>query len=194
MKQLLFFLLFSILILTCACQSKSSQANPLAGTKQIEAAAAEVSFSFTRLNGSASNQFAVWIEDSHGRHLKTLYAAGYTAKGGWKRRETSIPLWVKKSGLANLTNAQIDTLTGATPKTGTLTYTWDGKDSTGAPVTAGEYFLLLEGTLRWENQVLYRAPILLGKGEAAAEVSVEYKGDPGADRRMIDDVRVKTLR
>ena len=183
MKRYLFIFMLLITVLACTdAQQKTPQA------------AAELSFSFTRLSGSASNQFAVWVEDSQGQHIKTLYATKYTANGGWKRRETSIPIWVKKSGLANLTNAQIDAITGATPKTGTLTYTWDGSDSSGAVVPTGDYFIFLEGTLRWENQVLYRAPIRLGKGAATAEVNVEYKGDAGADRNMIGDVKAKTLR
>jgi len=182
-KKYLFIFMLSIAVLACTgAQQKTPQA------------AAELSFSYTRLSGSASNQFAVWVEDSHGKYIKTLYATRYTANGGWKRRETSIPVWVKKSGLSNLTSAQIDAITGATPKTGTLTYTWDGADSGDAAVPAGDYVLYLEATLRWENQVLYRAPIRLGSGAAAAEVSVEYTGDAGADRGMIGDVKARTLR
>jgi hypothetical protein len=183
MKKYLFVFMLSIVVLIYAgAQQKTSQP------------AAELSFSYTRLSGSASNQFAVWVEDSQGRHIKTLYATKYTAAGGWKRRETSIPVWVKKSGLANLTSTQIDAITGATPKTGTLKYTWDGTDLNGAGVPAGNYFLFLEATLRWDNQVLYRAPIRLGQGSSAVEVTVEYKGDAGADKNMIADVKAKTFR
>jgi len=183
MKRYLFIFLLLITALACSgAQDKSPQA------------AAELTFSYTRLSGTASNQFAVWVEDSQGQFIKTLYATKYTANGGWKHREASIPVWVKKSGLANLTNAQIDAITGATPKTGMLTYTWDGTDSSGKAVPTGNYVLFLEGTLRWENQVLYRAPISLGKEAMSWEVSVEYKGDAGADRNMIGDVKVKTLR
>jgi hypothetical protein len=187
MKRFLFISMMSILVLACTgAQQRASQSS--------SPAAAELSFSFTRLSGSASNQFAVWVEDSQGRYIKTLYATRYTATGGWKRRETSIPVWVGKSGLSNLTNAQIDVLTGATPRTGALTYTWDGTNSGGTVVPAGDYFLILEGTLRWENRVLYRAPIRFGRGAAAAEVSVEYTGDAGVDRNMIADVKARTLR
>ena len=183
MKKYLFVFVLLFAVLACTgAQQKTPQA------------AAELTFSYTRLSGSASNQFAVWVEDSQGKHIKTLYATKYTANGGWKRRETSIPVWVKKSGLADLTGAQVDAVTGATPKTGTLTYTWDGTDSSGKAVPAGNYVLYLEGTLRWENQVLYRAPINFGKGAASAEVKVEYKGDAGADRSMIGDVKARSLR
>ena len=192
MKRFLFFLFLSILIMSCARQ-KSSQVNLNAEERQIEAAA-ELSFLYTHLSGMASNQFAVWIEDTQGKHIKTLYATRWTANGGWSRRSAAIPVWVKKSGLSDLSKAQIDAISGATPKTGTLTYVWDGTDSLGSPVASGEYFLFLEGTLRWENQVLYRALIRPGQGRAVSEVSVEYKGDAGSDRQMISDVKVITSR
>jgi len=34
----------------------------------------EVSFTFARQSGAASNQFAVWVEDAQGRYVRTLYA------------------------------------------------------------------------------------------------------------------------
>ena len=183
MKKIFFVLLLTSLALTGVVAQQASQQ-----------AAAELTFSFTRQTGSASNQFAVWIENSQGQFVKTLYATRYTANGGWQRRPSSIPIWVRQSGLSGLTSAQVDALTGATPRNGNLTYTWDGTDSRGAPVPAGNYVIILEGTLRWENQVLYRAPIRLGQGAAVPEVSVEYTGDPGTERVMIANVRVRTLR
>jgi hypothetical protein len=184
MKKLLFIFLLTGMVLACAAAQQSSS----------QGTAAELTFTFTRLSGSASNQFAVWIEDAQGHYVKTLYATRYTANGGWKRRETSIPLWVKQSGLSGMTQPQIDTLTGATPRTGTLTYRWDGADSKGEAVAAGDYVIILEGTLRWANQVYYRAPIRLGQGAATPEASVEYAGDAGNDRAMIKDVKVRALR
>jgi len=181
MKKIFFLVLLTTLIL----------AGAVAQTPQ---AAAEITFTFTRQTGSASNQFAVWIENAQGQFVKTLYATRYTANGGWERRATSIPVWVKKSNLSDMTKTQVDVITGATPRAGTLTYTWDGTDSSGASVPNGDYVIFLEGTLRWENQVYYRAPIRLGQGPAAAQVSVEYSSDPMPERAMIDDVRVRTLR
>jgi len=178
-KFFIFFALLMVLFLSCAAAQQ---------------AAAELTFSFMRLSGSASNQYAVWIEDAVGQYIKTLYATRYTANGGWRNRPTSIPIWVRISGLLNMTSAQVNAITGATPRTGSLTYTWDGTDSKGAAVPNGDYVIKLEGTLRWENQVLYSAQIRLGRGSAAPQVSVSYTGDAGADRAMIDNVRVRTLR
>jgi hypothetical protein len=160
-------------------------------------AAAELTFTYTRQSGSASNQFAVWVEDAQGRYIKTLYATRFTANGGWKNRPTSIPTWVKQSGLSGMTKAQVDGLTGATPRQGSVTYQWDGTDSRGASLPAGDYVICLEGPLRWENQVLYRAPIRTGQGGAPrqAEVSVVYTGNPpGNERSMIGNVTARVLR
>ena len=162
-----------------------------AGAQQ---AAAEITFTFTRQSGSASNQYAVWVENAQGQLVKTIYATRWTANGGYRSRPSSIPVWVRISDLANMNRSQIDAVSSATPRTGTVTYTWDGTDSRGAAVPQGNYVMVLEGTLRWENQVLYRAPFRLGQGAASPQVSAEYQGDSTAERGMISDVRVRVLR
>jgi len=187
MKKYLLIFILTAIVLTSAAAQQAAQAAP----------AAEITFNYTRLTGSASNQFAVWIEDAKGQHVKTLYATRWTATGGFSRRPTSIPLWVKQSNLAGAAKEQVDAFSGATPKTGALSFTWDGANAKGAPVPAGEYTLILEATLRWENQVYYRAPIRLGQGSANAQVSVEYttgERDTTAERAMIGDVKVRVLR
>ena len=93
-----------------------------------------------------------------------------------------------------LSKAQVDAVSSATPRAGALAYTWDGTDSAGRAVSPGNYFVILEGTLRWENQVLYRAPITLGQRAAAVEIRGEYTGDLTAERAMISNVRVQVLR
>ena len=92
-----------------------------------------------------------------------------------------------------MSRAQVDALTGATPGTGALIYYWDGTDSRNAALPPGDYVICLEGTLRWENQVLYRAAIRLGQGPASPEVTAEYTGTPGSERNMISAVTVRTL-
>ena len=181
MKRLvIFYVFFATLALTCVAAQQQ--------------AAAELSFTYTKQSGSGSNQFAVWIEDSQGVHVKTLYATRYTANGGWKRRATSIPQWVKRSGLSGMTRSQIDAFSRATPKAGNLTYRWDGTDNRGTALPPGEYTIYLEGTLRGESQVLYRAPIQIGRGPGPAEVVVEYIGTATAERAMISAVTAKVLR
>jgi len=179
MKKLLLVFILTALVLTSVAAQQT---------------AAELTFTFTRQTGSASNQFAIWIEDAQGNLVKTLYATRWTANGGFSRRPSSIPMWVSKSNLANTAKAQVDAISGATPGTGSLTYTWDGTDSKGAVVPNGNYILVLEGTLRWENQVYYRAPIALGQGAARSEVKVEYTNDAAPEKGMFSGVGVRVLR
>ena len=154
---------------------------------------AEISFVFNRQGGFSTNQFAVWIEDNQGNHVRTLYATKFTAAGGWKRRPNSIPLWVQKSGLSSLDKKETDALSGATPRTGTLNYGWDGLDKNGNPGKTGEYRLFLEATLRGDSKVLYSASFSLGSGAGnpvQVEVKTEYFGDNIKERAMIENVKI----
>jgi len=188
MKKLTLFVLLIVLVLTSAAAQQTA-----AQTKQ-SAATLEVTFTYTRQTGAASNQFAAWIEDTEGKYIKTLYVTKWTSNGGYSKRPATIPVWVKKADPSKLTKTQIDAVSSATPQTGTVTFTWDGSDSKGAALPTGDYVLVLEGTLRWENQVYYRAPISLGKGAMMPKVTVEYVGDAAAERAMIKDVKVRVLR
>ena len=166
---------------------------PLMNTAAQSGVVAELSFSFTRQSGPASNQFAVWIEDSQGRYVKTLYATQYTAGGGWKIRANSIPLWVKQASLAAMPKDQVDAVSSATPRTGEVRCSWDGTDSRGVKVPPGDYTIYLEATLRWENRAVYSAPLRLGSGPGSREVKAQYYGDPGAERQMIGQVTARIL-
>jgi hypothetical protein len=139
-----------------------------------------VTLDFFRQSGYASNQFAVWIE-SESQLVKTLYATRYTANGGYKQRPDSIPDWVSKSGLSEMTKAQVDAVTSATPKSGSVSYIWDLTDRNGEPVPPGEYTFVVEGSLRWKNRVVYSGVIDTG-GEAVtvqAEAEYFYEGSDG---------------
>ena len=137
-----------------------------------------VSFEYVKQSGSASNQFAVWIEDMDGRLVKTLYATRYTANGGYKNRPDSIALWVGRSGLASMDKGDVDAITGATPKAGELSYAWALDDTDGGKVAPGEYRFIVEGTLRWKNYVLYSGVIAVGGAPnmAYAEAKFTYEG------------------
>jgi len=149
----------------------------------------EVSFDFNRQGGVASNQFAVWIEDAQGRYVRTLYATRWTAAGGWRRRESSVPQWVRQSGLAGRNQAHVDALAGPTPRTGAVSHAWDGRNYAGQAVPPGEYRVFVEGSLRWENRVVYTAVIRLGEtGRVIA--TPEFFGDRAQERGMIGPVTV----
>ena len=184
-KLLVFAVLCSAIAWTLAAQNPAPQGG------------LEISFVFNRQVGMSSNQYAVWIEDGGGRFVKTLFATKFTATGGWARRPQSIPLWVQKSGLSGLDKKEVDAASGATPRTGAVSYRWDGRGANGAPLT-GEYRVFLEATLRGDTRVLYSAAFTLGgqagglqaQGAVEAEVKSAYFGDRTGERRMIENVKV----
>ena len=138
-----------------------------------------ISFDFVRQSGAASNQHAVWIEDMDGNVVRTLFASRWTASGGYKTRPDSIALWVEKAGLALMTESEVDAVSGATPASSHVSYSWDLTGSDGTVVSSGDYRFFVEGTLRWKNFVLYSGVITLGDSlvsiNAVAEYS--YQGD-----------------
>lgn len=170
---------FIILLLSaCASDGGRDKASVPPGALPEEAPVVTISFDFTRQSGYASNQFAVWIEDMDARHIKTLYATRFTADGGYKNRPDSIPVWVEKSGLAGMEN--VDAISGATPRSGALTYVWDLTDAKSNAVPTGTYRFFVEGSLRWKNRVLYTGEIAIGGAAASAEAEARfiYEGSP----------------
>lgn len=111
-----------------------------------------ISFEFERQEGWASNQFAIWAEDLHGNHIRTIYATNWTAAGGFETREMSIPSWVQNS---NVSETNLDAFTGATPSTGVVTHFWDLTDNSGNLIPAAEYRIIIEASTRWANRVKF---------------------------------------
>jgi len=133
-----------------------------------------ITFDYEKQSGHASNQFAVWVEDIDGNYIKTLYVTRWTANGGYKSRPDSISLWVERSGLDSWTKIAVDAVSGATPKSGTLSYNWDLTDTTGEIVPEGQYKFFVLGTLRWKNSVLYSGILDIGGEKTAVEALAEF--------------------
>jgi hypothetical protein len=149
-----------------------------------------ITFDYQIQPGVASNQFAIWIEDMNGQHIKTLYATYFTANGGYKGRPDSLALWVEKSGLASMAKAEVDAITSATPLaedlpsgwhyseidtiTKNLSYTWDLTDVNGNVVLPGEYKFFVEGTLRWKNSVVYSGVIMVGDAPVTVSAAAKF--------------------
>jgi hypothetical protein len=175
----LFLAIFAVLmcpvfVLTGCAGQKGGKEAETAGS-DIMRGEVLVSFDYVKQSGIASNQFAVWIEDMDGNHVKTLYAARYTAKGGYAERPDSIPIWVEKFDPADRSKSQVDAITGATPQSGRLSYTWDLTDEEGNPVAEGsEFRYFVEASLRWKNHVLYAGTITVGNGPIKTEAEPEY--------------------
>ncbi|MCD8172599.1 MAG: DUF2271 domain-containing protein [Alistipes sp.] len=147
-----------------------------------------ISVAYERQDGPGSNQYAVYIENSSGEIVRTLYVTKFTADGGYVRRPACTPLWVNKSGVAAMTAGQIDAFSGSTPQSGLEQYTWDLRDDEGSRVAAGTYYFVVEGTYWGENQVLFRSAVTVGGGAVRIPASAEFNSDESKNRGMITEV------
>ena len=157
-----------IALTACAEDSKVDD------TRTFESGKLTITFDYERQSGSASNQFAVWVEDMEGNYINTLYATKWTANGGYKSRPDSIALWVKQSDLDSMQKSEVDAIAGATPRAGNLSYSWDLTDANGNTVQPGEYKFFVEGTLRWKNYVIYSGVITISDESATVIADVEF--------------------
>ena len=127
----------------------------------IAAKSVELSFNYQKQSGAGSNQWAVWIENAEGKVVRTLTVTSFTSKGrggrrGYTFRPTCVPTWVKNAKAEEMTDEQIDAVTGATPsQSGVQTYTWDFKDAAGKDVPVGDYKICFEATLYFNSILLY---------------------------------------
>ncbi|MDR3077428.1 MAG: DUF2271 domain-containing protein [Planctomycetota bacterium] len=169
---------------------------PVAGGEPLaDKPVVEIAFNFKEQKVMASNQFAIWVEDSRGELVRTIAATAFTGKlGGWDFREKSLPLWVEKAKVPEMPNTEFDAFSRATPPSGQLSYDWDLRDAAGREVPPGAYAVILEGTLRNENQVLYKAVIRVGGEAVVVRPEPEYQGKNLAVRSMIGNVRVSYIK
>lgn len=191
MRYLLALLLFiSIVPLHSCTSSRAEESKTIKEGKER----LEISFNFHR-GGIASSQYAIWIEDENGKLVRTIYATFFTVKGGYEHREDAIPMWVDKAKPQQMTSAQVDAVTGATPPNGNLVYQWDGRDDKGVRVPAGKYKFFIEGTLHWKSRILYSGDFVWGKNiQSFIPFKVEYFNRSSANEDMITGLKVIILR
>ncbi|HVP58831.1 MAG TPA: DUF2271 domain-containing protein [bacterium] len=105
-------------------------------------------------------QTAVWIEDSKGTFLKTIYVSGFS--GNAKDAQVVLPEYAKISKFSDA-----DAVTGASIDVGHYTYVWDLKDASGKTVKPGTYTVKTEVSY-WPSMKyqLAAAPIDVGKVES----------------------------
>ena len=134
--------------------------------KAAKANSLEVSFNYQRQQEPGSNQYAVWIENEKGEVVKTLFVTSFTTKGrtrgneqpmrGYIKRPACVPTWVKAAKANDLTDKQLDAVTGATPQaSGTQTFIWDFTDQQGKTVQEGTYKVFVEATLFNASTITY---------------------------------------
>jgi len=182
-KKIIFISILATILSGCA----QSGAAPVETPGGSAAGPFVITFDYEKQPGSASNQFAVWIEDLEGGYVKTLYATRYTVNGGYKNRPDSIALWAEKSGLAHMQKSETDAITGATPQPGVLSYNWDLTDSNGVAVNPGEYIFYVEGTLRWKNRVVFSGVVNIGEFPQEVTALADYTYEASERQAALTD-------
>ena len=164
-------------------------------TSSENTAGIEISFTYQRGTTIASNQLAVWVEDAEGAVVKTLLVTDFTAgRRGYRNRTMSLPVWVAAADPESMTDAEIDTVSGATPGQGELVYVWDFTNQSGERVPDGIYTVHVEGTFYWESDVLYTA--VIDTTNLGNEIPVEIERtapDTHENENMISDVTIKVI-
>ena len=159
---------FCAVLAVVAAIAVDAQASAAAGTVTI-------TYTFARSARTASNQFAIWIEDEKGAFVRTLFVTDFVGRrAGWKARPQATANWVKASDAKNTPQKDIDAVSGATPRNGTFTVTWDLKDRNGKPVAPGIYRYLAEGTIYFENTVMWTGTIRMGGAHDSTTATSSY--------------------
>ena len=189
-KSILCKILLCLTALTLAAGTAFAE-----GTSSEDNAGIEISFTYQRGTTIASNQLAVWVEDAEGAVVKTLLVTDFTAgRRGYRNRTMSLPVWVAAADPESMTDAEIDTVSGATPGQGELVYVWDFTNQSGERVPDGIYTVHVEGTFYWESDVLYTA--VIDTTNLGNEIPVEIERtapDTHENENMISDVTIKVI-
>ena len=161
----------------------------------IAAKSVELSFNYQKQSGAGSNQWAVWVENSEGKVVRTLTVTSFTSKGrggrrGYTFRPTCVPTWVKNAGAEQMTDEQIDAVTGATPsQSGVQTYTGDFKDADGKELPAGDYKIYLEATLYFNSIILYSGSFSTKDKVGEIKLTSTITEEDEAHKNMITEVK-----
>jgi hypothetical protein len=172
------FLVFALLLVPALLAGAQSAAP--AGT-------VVVTYALTRISQIASNQVAVWIEDGNGAFVRTVYVSNFAGRrAGWKMRPQTLRNWVAASNAAGTPKPEIDAVSAATPRTGTVSVTWDLKDAKGAIVPAGTYRYRVEGNISSEKTVLWTGVVRVGAtGDSTRATAAYLPSADGLDGKLI---------
>ncbi len=189
------FSIASIALLLLAIPSVALQKGEPVGAQTLE-----VSFNYQRQPGPGSNQYAVWIENEQGEVVKTLFVTSFTTKGrtrgneepmrGYIKRPACVPTWVKAAKANDLSDAQLDAVTGATPQAGgTQTFVWDFTDQEGNAVAKGTYRVFVEATLFNASTITYSGTFSTQNPAGNVSLTSQLTEPDEKHKDMVTDVK-----
>lgn len=174
----------------CSGGKPSAAAQAPAGAKAQQPGTLTLVYTYRPKASAWANQQAAWIENDRGQVVRTLLATRFTTQGGYRKRSMSIPVWVQRSGLAQMKSAQVDAVTGATPKAGEQRLVWDGKDDSGRPLPDGTYRVFLEATLYKYSDLLVQGSFIKGGTDQNVKMEARLEREPeqAENRDMVSNV------
>lgn len=157
-------------------------------SEEIHSQKVLISFKYEKQFKLASNQFAIWIENENGELIKNIFVTKFTAADGYSKRKESLSTWVKRSNVKNYSKEKIDSISGATPKSSSLTYLWDCTDQNENPVPNGTYRFFVEGSTYWKDKILFTGTIILGDHSYIVGPFIEDFTREALNSKMITDL------
>ncbi|MGH1470685.1 MAG: DUF2271 domain-containing protein [Cellvibrionaceae bacterium] len=129
----------------------------------------EVAFSLPKLDVDPYHRpyVAVWVETLERKPVATL--AVWHEKDTWLK---DLRQWWRKIGRRG--DASLDQVTGATRKPGQYVVGWNGLDSKGKLVAAGDYLLNIESVREEGGRTYSREKISIGK-KATIEIAPDLE-------------------
>lgn len=194
-KNIFITVIFTAILLCFPCMAKKK-----VGGTATKVNTLEVSFDYQRQDGPGSNQYAVWIENEKGEVVKTLFVTSFTTKGrtrgneqpmrGYVKRPACVPTWVKTVKANELSEVQLDAITGATPQvSGTQTFTWDFTDRQGKAVRQGTYRVRVEATLFNTSTITYTGVFSTKDKTGSVTLTSELTKPDEKHKNMVTNVK-----
>jgi hypothetical protein len=176
----------------CALVILSFLCNDLSAQNANQEKKVTVSYTWSRIQSHGSNQIAIWIEDLHGKHIRTLFATHFTAAGGYKNRPVSLSEWTAKFGLKDATKESVDAVSGSTPKPGKQIVYWNGTDQSGRVVPAGTYVVRMEANILNTDKMFFRGEINIGGSDQKTAGEITFsKPELASGKVLFSDVLVE---
>ena len=133
---------------------------------------------------------AMWLEDSQGRLVKTLYVSQELSATEYKMGNVC-PDWVKKSQWEKAARSEVDAVTAPTPNVGSEAKVFD---LTALGLPAGEYVFMFQMHVLEDHNVLFRGKVTVGgPNQTPALETTQGPGKLVSTDQYVREVQVRYL-